>query len=195
MVTPIRFRSNAAVQAKALEAIEELITRDLLEISIWIVNPGVQMSCRPREVFVTGGEQLSSRELLNARLGLPASDFSGPGITIRLRGGYRLGTEQEEGRAYEQMEKALEPSSVGQTVRLYQEAPKRRGEWRPIIKEASTIGVAACTALTIARLSYWIISQLFSTDTVIFPSLLVGITTFVAVYMLAMPDSFVRYVK
>ena len=60
----VRLKSDAKLQVEALDVIDELIRRDLLRIDVLISNVSAVLSCRPSEVYVTGGGSATSREVI-----------------------------------------------------------------------------------------------------------------------------------
>ncbi len=114
-----RFRSNVQLQSTALEVLQELNRRELLAVEMWNTSLRAGVHSRPAEIYVSGSRSIPAHEMLNAQLGLPTSDLSGPGITIRLRGAYRMGSDKEEKAAAEKLARALDQPEVRAVNRAY----------------------------------------------------------------------------
>ena len=99
----VRLKSDAKLQVEALDVIDELIRRDLLRIDVLISNVPAVLSCRPSEVYVTGGGSATSREVFRAHMAGSVAPLPerkpGLGITVILADKLRLGTEDDEVRA------------------------------------------------------------------------------------------------
>ena len=99
----VRLKSDAKLQVEALDVIDELIRRDLLRIDVLISNVPAILSCRPSEVYVTGGASATSREVFRTHMTGSVAPLPerkpGLGITVILADKLRLGTEDDEVRA------------------------------------------------------------------------------------------------
>lgn len=189
-----RFRSNVQLQVIAIEVLEELMRRDLLEISVWIVNLRMLVSSRPSEVYATGSNTVSSTEFLNAHLGLPATDHSGPGVTIRLKQGYKIGTDKEEEQVRTTFEATLDAPSAP-TIRRYSPVPARKPFLFNLVVDEIRMFVAACAAVTMGNGLTWIIGAFASTTTAKDWGVILGIVAFGAVCVFTIPDRSVRHVR
>ena len=97
-----RFKSNEKLQAEALDILNELIRRDLLEVSVLITSPPCIVTSRPTEAYVAGSQSLSGTDLLRAQVTgkMPKNNkAAGPGIALRLREQFRFGSQAEEQQA------------------------------------------------------------------------------------------------
>ena len=99
----VRLKSDAKLQVEALDVIDELIRRDLLRIDVLISNVPAILSCRPSEVYVTGGGSATSREVFRTHMAGSVAPLPerkpGLGITVILADKLRLSTEDDEVRA------------------------------------------------------------------------------------------------
>lgn len=195
MIYLARFRSNVQLQATAIEVLEELIRRDLLQIDLWIVNLGVNLTCAASEVYVTGSRSVSSGELFNAMIGEWTSDLSGPGVTIKLKGGYRLGSLKHEEEIRAQLAGAAPgPPTRRSTSRPYVGRPRKRWSLDPLITGFS-IFIAVCSSITIGHGATWIVSIFAPENYANNMGGVVGLITFALICIFLIPDKSVRYVE
>ena len=99
----VRLKSDAKLQVEALDVIDELIRRDLLRIDVLISNVPAVLSCRPSEVYITGGGSATSRVVFRTHMmgsvaALPERK-RGLGITVILADTLRLAREARGARA------------------------------------------------------------------------------------------------
>ena len=91
-----RFKSDARLQAEALDILTQMVRRDLLTVSVYITDPSVVLEVPVREAIVARSRTATQKEIVRELLsGEPIKKKRGPGIELLLNRQFRLATDDE----------------------------------------------------------------------------------------------------